>query len=189
MAQIFFDNREDALNYIKGVKRDIAKSDNAYYDVERDNVLFRLKTRFRWGRHKGNQLSDVYKVEPSYIEWCIRTCSGFAIYEPDLILLQEATVFDMRQLNSLCQRDSTESNTYYLDFRSYPRDKNGFLVSDKILEHPHYLDQTYINKNKEKSNGHLNYTNYQDGIPDDNAEQTHFPLISTGIRIKIQATP
>jgi len=163
-------SKEDFKNALLSMARDAASRDNAIVD-ENGNILFRLKTRFRWGRHKNNQLRDVFKVEPSYIEWCLNVASGFAIYEPDLNILLDTKVFDGEQLNTLCRVEP--DNSISLDLISLNRNEVGFLVGGNIKEVSNSFSSHYLEINRNKISKGIDFMRgYQHGIPAENANES-----------------
>lgn len=129
------------------------KAAKKYGFLLHNNILFyRLNTTFPFGRHKFNQLSYVYKCNPSYIEWCMLHAEGFIIPGPAINMLKMEIVFCPSALEELTNNTSTNSIT--LDLRMCSLNQRGFTVSSKIAEKPPYKFseealQTNSNKIKE----------------------------------------
>jgi hypothetical protein len=64
---------------------------------------YNLSTKFGFGKHKGKTLMEVYKSNPSYIDWCLREINTFRILRDTLNKLIEENDYNFsnESLNSI----------------------------------------------------------------------------------------
>ncbi len=43
------------------------------------NNLYKPSSYFRFGKYRGKTLEEVFRISPSYIDWCLRNISNFEI--------------------------------------------------------------------------------------------------------------
>ena len=46
--------------------------------------IYELKTELNFGKYNGKKLSEVIKIQPSYINWCILNLDHFLVDDDDL---------------------------------------------------------------------------------------------------------
>lgn len=73
-----------------------------------------IENQFNFGRYKGLSLADVLDINPSYIDWCVKYCTG-VIFKLSDTVIEEIKIaypnfimdafFDSRRIGSLSQED------------------------------------------------------------------------------------
>lgn len=64
---------------------DIKKQDNENWEVKEFSAIvstltsFDMSDKIQWGRHKGRLISDIMRIDPTYILWCIFNLVNFCI--------------------------------------------------------------------------------------------------------------
>jgi hypothetical protein len=90
---------------------------------------YELETVFNFGKYKGKPLKQVFCVAPSYIDWCLREVTNFAISQ-----------YTFDQLKS-------SKPKYYLS----PEAKK-YLLTSKKVNHKHSNDYSRYNYNNNDLN-------------------------------------
>ena len=89
-----------------------------------------INDQFNFGRYNGYSLADVMDLNPSYLEWCIKYCTGV------IVLLQDEAVHEIKKvypeflMDALFESkrdwhllradfDDTEDDYYYDEDRSF----------------------------------------------------------------------
>ncbi|MEA2096586.1 MAG: hypothetical protein U9P73_07850 [Candidatus Cloacimonadota bacterium] len=96
---------------------------------------YKLSTIFSFGKYKGKTLKQVYKKNPSYVDWCLRNVDFFTITQSTLNKLQEInskwilSIFAQQSVINKVknQQAFTDYNRY-----SYQHDINRW----RIAQHP-----------------------------------------------------
>ena len=52
--------------------------------------FYSLEDQFNFGRYRGLSLADVLDINPSYLDWCVKHCTGMAF------LLQSSVIEEMK---------------------------------------------------------------------------------------------
>ena len=182
-------NSEQLRVISKKQKIDVANYDNAFLH-ENGSILFTLLTQFRYGRFRGNELRDVYKIDPSYIYWSLKNNSHFAIEPGALLTLCKQKVFKPNQLNHLVTVNSDQEAT--LNLQEFDRDSDGFLFSRLYLEEESILgfnSSEVVEINFEKIKSGINFHGYQFGVPFDTTTTEIVPSKSDHIIFKLPNKP
>jgi len=104
---------------------------------EGDKYVYDLNSKINFGRHKDNELRNVYKCDPSWIEWAILNASGFVISESamDKILLEK--VFNIEDLSNFIEVESVDK--LKINLKAFHENSNGFLAHDRVREEHYYF--------------------------------------------------
>lgn len=97
---------------------------NMIFDYE-DTFVFTLKSKFTFGKFKNNELRNVWKVAPEYVEWCMINADGFVIEPAALVKIQMEPVIQDNFLGTLLSGNQEQIT---IDLTSYPINSNGFRV-------------------------------------------------------------
>ncbi len=146
--------------------------ENKLFIHEDKNVLFTLETKYPWGRYKGNELRDVFKIDPGYIDWCINVANGFGVAPHLLPVLLKKGSFIIDQIYPYIEE--TTDNNIILNLSQFSRDNDGFLFKKEIQEYNYGNTERIINANNSKIERGLSYQDYRYGIP---SNQTPFDII------------
>jgi hypothetical protein len=71
-----------------------------------DTFVYTLESLFTFGKHKGNPLGCVYKIDPGYVEWCIENAEGFIIHPDTFQAMKKSRVFIFDDLLPYCEGGS-----------------------------------------------------------------------------------
>ena len=63
--------------------------------------FYSLDDTFNFGRYKGLSLADVLDINPSYIDWCIKYCTGVMFRLHDEVIKQMTVVYPLFKMDGL----------------------------------------------------------------------------------------
>lgn len=110
-----------------------------------DTFVYDLHSKFIFGKFKNNELRQVWKVAPEYIEWCMIYADGF-IVEPDALeKVQSEPIIQYDFLNTLLLGTDSQIT---IDLTPFPLNANGFRVCPKEVAYK--LSDEALDSNKEK---------------------------------------
>lgn len=99
---------------------------------EGNKYVYDLNSKINFGRHKGNELRNVYKCDPSWIEWAILNASGFVISESvmEIILLEK--VFNIEDLSNFIKVEGVDK--LKINLKEFHEKNNRFLAHERVRE-------------------------------------------------------
>jgi len=91
--------------------------------MEKNQKCYRWDSVLDFGKYKGKTLSDVYKISPSYMDWCLKTLKWFYIDEDTYTILANASNYNFSDQAKLSiihdddyKDDDCEDDDYVEDF-------------------------------------------------------------------------
>lgn len=91
-----------------------------------------LEDQFNFGRYKGLCLAEVLDINPSYLDWCVKHCTGMAF------LLQSSVIEEIKLVYP----------NFWMDNLFYSKLEEKFLSMD--CENNNYVDE-YFDDDKDSS--------------------------------------
>lgn len=98
---------------------------------------YKLMTVFDFGKHKGKTLKHVFKIDPSYVDWCLRIVNFFVIEQNSFNQLQDINTKwkvskDARKSIVSIKSDANSCSSQY----SYRSDDIRIYNKQRIAQHP-----------------------------------------------------
>ena len=90
-----------------------------------DTFVYGLHSKFTFGMYKNNELRNVWKVAPDYVEWCMKEANGFILTPEALEKIQSEPVIQDDFLNTLLSGAGSQT---IIDLTPFPFNANGFRV-------------------------------------------------------------
>lgn len=143
---------EYVMNHADNINKESLASKHNFIKSN-SNLYYKLSSTFNFGKHKGNELSYVYKCDPYYVEWCLLNASGFII-EPNIIdILNKESVFNVDDLFKYAK--VIDDKTIELNLSSFSINYNNFPYSNGVREEEFTFSKEAIQANLNKSNSEV----------------------------------
>jgi len=91
-----------------------------------DTFAYQLNSKFTFGKFKGCELRNVWKVSPDYVEWCMLNAVGFILSPESLKTISIEPVFQNNYLATLITDNGCQVT---IDLRQLPLNAHGFRVA------------------------------------------------------------
>ena len=87
-----------------------------------------IEDQFNFGRYRGLSLADVLDINPSYLDWCVKHCTGVIFQLDDFVIAQIKTVYPNFLMDNLFESKrvwnlNREDSVYVEDDEDYYRDE------------------------------------------------------------------
>lgn len=101
-----------------------------------------IEDQFNFGRYRGLSLADVLDINPSYINWCVKHCTGVIFQLEDKVIEEIKIVYPHFLMDALFESkrvwnlfrssyDETEEEDYYDDIDEYDKDYEAIPTYDR----------------------------------------------------------
>ena len=95
-----------------------------------------IEDQFNFGRYKGLSLADVLDINPSYLSWCVKHCTGVMFQLEDEALEEIKIVYPEFQMDALFEA----RRIWNLSCNNYDDTENGSCYDDNIDYDSNYYD-------------------------------------------------